>query len=84
MELLNYDDPPEEVRSEQPIVHSAPFPWRLLFELNKTVNLLAREMMFFGPLFWQNLRNRPDSVFTRYICRAYHLNFDCFFCSTLK
>ena len=57
MELLNYDDPPEEVRSEQARVHSAPFPWRLLFELNETVNLLARDLMFFGPLFWQNLRN---------------------------
>ena len=57
MGLLNNNDLPEEVKSEQAIVHSAPFPWRFLFELNETVNLLARDLKLFGPLFWQNLRD---------------------------
>ena len=57
MELLNYDELPEELRSEQATVHSAPFPWPFLFEVNETVNLPATDLKLSGPFFWQNLRN---------------------------
>ena len=59
MELLNLGQLPGEVgvRSEQATVHSAPFPWKVLFELNKTISFLAVELKLFGPVFWQNLGN---------------------------
>ena len=43
--------------SEQAMVHSAPSPSTELLELKVTISLLALELKFFGPLFWQNLGN---------------------------
>ena len=51
---------PDEVKSEQATVHSAPFPWTFLFELNVKVSLLLAVGLKFeveGPFFRQNLRN---------------------------
>ena len=60
MELLNLGQLPGEVgvRSEQAAVHSAPFPWPFLFEMNETVNLPAAELKLFGSFLLQNLGNR--------------------------
>ena len=41
----------------QAMVHSAPSPSTVLLELKVTISLLALELKFFGPLFWQNLGN---------------------------
>ena len=57
--ILMVDLLPDEVgiKSEQATVHSAPFPWPFLFEVNKTFSLPVVDLKLFGPFFWQNLGN---------------------------
>ena len=49
------------VRSEQAMEHSAPSPSSIMFDLKVTVSRSTLELKFFGPLFWQNLRNINNS-----------------------
>ena len=71
IDLLNYGRLPDSAGeiSEQATVHSAPFPWPLLFELNEKVNLLAVVLKFDGPFFWQNLRNTWERSILQYFGR---------------
>ena len=49
-------------RSEQAMVHSAPSPSTVLFELKVNVNLFPLELKLVGPFFWQNLGNQKIDV----------------------
>ena len=51
------------VRSEQATMHSAPSPFAFPFDLKVRVSLLALELKFIGPLFWQNLEIHDISLF---------------------